>query len=115
MTLYEYMNTNTDDEVTVFDKDYDLETYFYKVSLSDADEWDKAMIELSKLLEVVSTSKYGVTVNLADLIESKLDKLGDWFYETDLDLIMEDIDRILAGNVSETWLTGFVDALKEND
>ena len=30
MTLYEYLEQTMDWEVTVWDKDYDLETYFYK-------------------------------------------------------------------------------------
>lgn len=110
MTLYEYIQTHTDDEVTVFDDVYDMETYFYKDTADD--EWDKAMTELSKLLTVVSTSNYGVTVNLSNLIESKLDKFGDLFIVNEIDDIMSGMDLILAGNVSEKWLTRFVQALK---
>lgn len=112
MTLYEYIQTHTDDEVTVFDDVYDMETYFYKDTADD--EWDKAMKELSKLLTVVSTSNYGVTVDLSRLIESKLDKLDDLFNVNEIDDIMEGMDLILAGNVSERWLTKFVKALKED-
>ena len=111
MTLYEYLQTYDNDELTVFDADYDMETYFYK-ELS-GDEWDNAMRDLSKLLEVVSTSEYGVTVNLSRLIESKIDKLDDLFNVCDIDDIMGSMDLILAGNVSERWLTRFVTALKE--
>lgn len=110
MTLYEYLQTYKDDELTVFDEDYDMETYFY-TRVSD-DAWDAAMVELSKLLTVTSTSANGVSVNLSQLIESKLDKLGDLFTLCDIDEIMYSMDRILAGNVSERWLVEFVNALK---
>lgn len=110
MTLYEYLQSYQDDELTVWDADYDMETYFYK-DTSD-DEWDKAMVELSKLLTVTSTSAGGVSVNLSQLIESKIDKLGDLFNICEIDEIMDGMDLILAGNVSERWMTNFVEALK---
>ena len=110
MTLYEYLQTYEDFELTVFDEDYDMETYFYKEVSDDA--WDNAMVELSKLLTVTSTSARGVCVNLSQLIESKLDKLGNLFTLCDIDDIMDDIENILAGNVSEKWLVDFVNALK---
>ena len=110
MTLYEYLQSYTDDELTVWDADYDMETYFYKDTSND--EWDKAMVELSKLLTVTSTSAGGVNVNLSQLIESKLDKLGDLFYVCEIDEIMDDIDNIMAGGVSEEWFVKFVKALQ---
>lgn len=110
MTLYEYLKMYKSDELTVFDKDYDMETYFY--TEPPEDDWDKAMRELSKLLEVVEISDSGVTVNLADRVEKNLDKLSDLFYECDIDEIMSGMDLILAGNVSERWLKDFVNALK---
>ena len=111
MTLYEYLENYESDELTVFDADYDMETYFYKEA--SGDEWDNAMRDLSKLLEVVSTSQYGVYVNLSRLIESKIDKLDDLFNVCEIDDIMGSMDLILAGNVSEKWLIRFVKALKE--
>ena len=110
MTLYDYLQTHDYFELTVQDEDYDTETYFYK-EVSD-DEWDKAIVELSKMLEVTRANDRVVCVNLSQLIESKLDNLGDLFNVLDVDEIMEDIDSILAGNVSERWLTKFVQALK---
>ena len=110
MTLYEYLQTYEDFELTVFDEDYDMETYFYKEVSDDA--WDNAMVELSKLLTVTSMVNSGVCVNLSQLIESKIDKLGDLFKSCDIDDIMDDIENILAGNVSEEWLVDFVNALK---
>ena len=97
-----------DDEITVFDADYDMETYFYKTD--DADEWDKAMMDLAKVLNVVEFSKYGVTVDLSRQIEKNLGKMNDLFNICEIDEIMESMDLILAGNVSEKWLTKFVKA-----
>ena len=110
MTLYDFIKNSRDDEITVFDKDYDMETYFYKDTTSD--EWDKAMVELSKLLNVVSYGESGVTVNLSELIERKLDKLDNLFNVCEIDEIMDGMDLILAGNVSERWMTDFVSALQ---
>ena len=108
MTLYEYMQDCKDDEITVFDADYDMETYFYKES--SGDEWDKAMTDLAKVLNVVEFSKYGVTVDLSRQIEKNLGKMNDLFNICEIDEIMESMDLILAGNVSEKWLTKFVKA-----
>lgn len=110
MTLYDYIKTHKDDEVTVFDKDYDLEIYFYK-DLSD-DDWDKAMLKISKLLEVVETGEYGVTVNLSELIEKKIDKVGKLFIDDNIDEIMGSMESIFAGNVSEQWMKHFADNLE---
>ncbi len=110
MKLYEYLQKSNDWENTVFDKDYDLEVYFYKQDDSK-DRWDVAMLNLAKLLEVTNVSKYGVTVNLSDLIESKIDKLDKLFKVNEIDAIMYDMDNILAGNVSEKWLEKFVEEL----
>ena len=118
MTLYDIMKL-TNDEITVWDKDYDIETYFYGILDSDdeKDDWDNAMIELSGMLDIVKFSKGGVTVNLSEVIEKSLPilKTTDLFIKCDLDNIMDDIERILAGNVSEKWLRQFVDVLKECD
>lgn len=113
MTLYEYIQNSSDFEITVWDKDYDVETYFYKDNIEYEDDWDKAMSELSKLLTVVNFSKNGLTVNLAEIIEDKLSQLkeADLFYDCSIEEIMDDIDAILAGNVSERWLTEFVEIL----
>lgn len=110
MTLYEYIQDCKDDEITVFDADYDMETYFYKTD--DADEWDKAMMDLAKVFEVTESMKNKVTVNMADVIESKLYMMNDLFYECDIDSIMADIESILAGNVPESWLVDFAKALQ---
>ena len=115
MTLYEYLEQTTDWEVTVWDKDYDIETYFYKTA--GRDKWDKAMNELAKLLTISRFSKDGLTVNLYEVIEKKLPQLkkADLFNVCKIDWIMSDLDSILAGNVSESWLEEFVDALKKED
>lgn len=115
MTLYEYLDQTTDWEVTVWDKDYDIETYFYKTD--GKDKWDKAMNDLAKLLTISRFSKDGLVVNLAEVIENKIPQLKevDLFIVCKIEPIMNDIDNILAGNVSENWLEEFVNVLSEND
>jgi len=111
MTLHEYLQNTSDWEITVWDRDYDIETYFYK---DNEDAWDKAMHEFAKLLTITNFSSDGVTVNMAEVIKSKLPELkkADLFFRCNLTAIMDDIDNILAGYVSEEWLTKFVNVLK---
>lgn len=113
MTLYDYIEQTKDWENTVFDKDYDIEIYFYKNDYEEMDSWNKSMERLSKLLTVDSISKNGVIVNLSELIESKLENLKNakLFRVVDIDWIMDDIEAIISGNVSEEWMEKFVDAL----
>ena len=115
MTLYEYLNQTTDCEVTVWDKDYDIETYFYKTD--GKDKWDKAMNDLAKLLTISRFSKDGLVVNLSEVIEKKIPQLkdADLFISCKINPIMNDIDNILAGCVSESWLEKFVEALNKED
>ena len=115
MTLYEYLEQTTDWEVTVWDKDYDIETYFYKTD--GKDRWDKAMNDLAKLLTISRFSKDGLVVNLAEMIEKKIPQLekADLFIKCKIEPIMYDIDNILAGCVSEGWLEKFVEALSKED
>ena len=115
MTLYEYLEQTTDWEVTVWDKDYDIETYFYKTN--GKDKWDKAMNDLAKLLTISRFSKEGLVVNLAEVIEKKIPQLkeADLFIVCKIDPIMDDINNILAGYVSESWLEKFVEVLSKED
>lgn len=115
MTLYEYLKQTTDWEVTVWDKDYDLETYFYKTD--GKNKWDKAMNDLAKLLTISRFSKDGLVVNLTEVIEKKLPQLkeADLFIVCKIEPIMYDMDNILAGCVSESWLEKFVEALNKED
>ena len=114
MKLYDYIQQTEDWENTVFDKDYDIEVYFYKNDDDDElDSWDKSMEKLSKLLTVDEISKRGVIVNLSELIESKIGNLKEakLFYRTDIDSIMDSIESVISGNVSEAWMEKFVNAL----
>lgn len=116
MTLYEYLKLrNEGEEVTVFDNDYYMETYFYNDE-DPEDKWQTSMLELSKLLTVTEINKDGVTVNLSEIIENKLEDLKEaqLFINCDIDSIMDDIMNILAGYVSEEWLEEFVNVLKED-
>ena len=113
MKLYEYLDLMPEgEELTVWEREYDMETYFYGGKPND--KWDKAMSDLSKLLTVEEIRNNGITVNLSEIIESKIDRLdkAELFIRCDIDLIMDDIDNILAGNVSENWMERFVAALK---
>ena len=114
MTLYEYLEQTTDSEVTVWDKDYDIETYFYK-TIGKEDKWDKAMNDLAKLLTISRFSKDGLEVNLAEVIEKKIPQLkeADLFIKCTVGAIMDCIDSVLAGNVSESWLEKFVETLSK--
>lgn len=113
MKLYQYLNLMPEgEELTVWDREYDMETYFYGGKPND--KWDKALSDLSKLLTVTEIRNNGVTVNLSEVIENKLANLNkaDLFIRCDIDSIMSDLDNILAGNVSENWMEQFVEALK---
>ena len=114
MKLYDLLEVCEDGcEIVVLDENYDVETYFY--SGTGGDLWDEAMLRLAKLLDIVNI-KYtlAVEVNLSEIIENKIDELekADLFIECDIDSIMDDIDSILAGNVSEKWLDRFVKVLE---
>lgn len=115
MTLYEYLKTrNEGEEVTVWDNEYDIETYFYNDE-DPEDKWQTSMLELAKLLTVTEENKHGVTVNLSEVIEKKIDRLKEasLFIKCKLDPIMYDMDNILAGYVNEGWFKKFVDVLKK--
>ena len=116
MTLYEYLNLMGEaEELTVWDKDYDMETYFYSDRPdNDDDKWGVSMWELSEKLTITKISTRGVTVNLSEIIEKNIDKLkaADLFIECDVESIMDDIENIFAGNVSEAWMEKFVAALE---
>ena len=99
MKLYDYILKSMYDEVTVYDEDYDVEVYFYKHDyFEDLDRWDDAMDELAKMLTITSFHSNGaVSVNLSQLIESKMDNLkrDKLFKVYDIDFIMDNIDRII--------------------
>ena len=113
MTLYEYIKLAPDgEEIAVHDQDYDMESYFYNDG-ADGDVWQANMLKLAKLLTVIESDGNRVTVNLSDLIIKKLDELetANLFIRCNTNAIMNDIDNILAGYVSEEWLTRFVKVL----
>ena len=113
MKLYEYLELMPEgEELTVWDKDYDMETYFY--GGEPCNKWDKAISNFSKLLTIEEINGNGVTVNLSEIIENKLENLSkaNLFVECDIDSIMGDIENILAGSVNENWMEQFVAALK---
>lgn len=114
MKLYDYLVTLEEGtELTVWDKEYDIESYFYNDEPDD-DNWQTSMLELSKLLEVTEVKERGVIINLSDVIEKKLDELkeAELFRRCTTDSIMDNIEGILSGYVSEEWMKEFVDVLK---
>lgn len=118
ISLYDFIQQSEDYEITVFDKDYDVEVYFYKnEDGEEVDSWDKSMMKLSKLLTVSEVLDNGVVVDLYDVINNKLDVLKDkkLFKVTDIDFIMDGIDSIISGYVPEEWMERFVDALSGNE
>ena len=113
MKLYEYLDLMPEgEELTVWDIDYDMEVYFY--GGKPADTWSKAISDLSKLLTITEIRTGGVIVNLSEVIENNIDKLekADLFTDYDIDIIMAEMERDIAGNVSENWMEQFVVALK---
>lgn len=119
MKLYDLLK-NSSVEITVHDKDYDVEVYFYGVGYNsdsgEIDKWDKAMLNLSKLLEIIEQAGNTVTVNLSEVIEKSIKELSaaDMFIRCNIDDIMSDIMNILSGYVSEEWLEKFVDVLERS-
>lgn len=114
MKLYDYLVTLEEGtELTVWDKEYDIESYFYNDEPDD-DNWQTSMLELAKLLEVTEVKERGVIINLSDVIEKKLDELkeAELFRRCTTDSIMDNIEGILSGYVSEEWFKKFVDVLK---
>ena len=109
MTLYE-MLPKDGSETGITDIDYDMESYFYYTE--DGDKWDTAMMDLAKLLTVDHVAPSGnIVVNLSALIEAHIPLFGDLFIVNDIDAIMDDIEPILSGNVSEEWMQEFVEIL----
>ena len=112
MKLYDYLVTLEEGtELTVWDTDYDIESYFYNDEADD--DWQTSMLKLAKLLDVIEVKERGVVVNLSEVIEKKLNELkeADLFIKCNIDSIMNDIQNILAGYVSEEWFKEFVDVL----
>lgn len=117
MKLYDYLILTVDGtELTVWDKDYDTELYFYNDSPDEDDRWQTSMLELTEILTVIKIREKGLEVNLSDVISNKIDKLkeANLFIHYDINSIMDDMENILSGHVSEEWLEKFVNVLKEN-
>lgn len=115
MKLYDYLVTLEEGtELTVWDEDYDIESYFYNDEPEDEDDdWQTSILELAKLLDVTEVKERGVIVNLSEVIEKKLNELkeADLFIRCTTNSIMYDMQNILSGYVSEEWFKKFVDVL----
>lgn len=116
MKLYDYLTTLEEGtELTVWDKEYDIESYFYNDEADD--DWQTSMLELAKLLDVIEVKEYGVVVNLSEVIEKKLNELkeADLFLRCTTNRIMGSMEGILAGGVSEEWFKEFVGILVRSE
>ena len=113
MTLYDYLELMPEgEELTVWDRDYDMETYFYGGKPGDA--WSETISDLSKLLTITEIRTGGVIVNLSSVIEMNIDEIreADLFHKCSIEQVMDSMESILAGNVSEAWMHEFVSVLK---
>lgn len=116
MTLYDYISiTHTGGgEFTIWDKDYDIETYFYKDIIRPDNKWDKAMAKIAHKIEVVDNDYLNVTTNLSEVIEKNVKgnvMFSKLFIENTTEAIMDAIEAIFSGYVSEQWLTDFANSL----
>ena len=102
-----------DDEIVVYDKDYDVEVYFNN---DPETNWGKYMLEIASILDVTGVLTNGYEVNLSDVIGSRIENIkeSELFIDASVDSIMEDIVFIFAGDVSDIWMYKFVMALTEN-
>ena len=116
MTLLEYLNKQPEgEEVTVCDNVYDMETYFYATHGDNLDEWDSLMNRLANVVEVLDIGP-SVVVNFWDVIDRhRYALLHEQAYYADASTedIMDDLDMVLAGNVSERWFEKFVKILEQ--
>ena len=96
-------------ELTVWDTDYDMESYFYKNE--GTDKFDRAMNKIASALNVIEEKEKGVVVDLSSLISRHLSELSDLFIRSDIDSIMDCIESVFSGNVSEEWMSKFADIL----
>ena len=116
MKLYDYLITLEEGtELTVWDVDYDIESYFYN-DIPD-DDWQTSMLELAKLLDITEVKEGGVIVNLSEVNEKKLNELkeADLFLRCTTNKIMGSMEGILAGGVSEEWFKEFVGILGRSE
>lgn len=102
-----------DDEIVVYDKDYDVEVYFNNDSETN---WGKYMLEIASILDVTDVLTNGYEVNLSDVIGSRIENIkeSELFIDASVDSIMEDIGFIFGGDVSDIWMHKFVMVLTEN-
>lgn len=114
MKLYDYLKTLEEGtELTVWDTDYNIESYFYNDEPDEDNDWQASMLELAKLLDVTEVKKRGVIINLSEVIGKKINELkeANLFRRCTVDSIMNDMENILSGDVSEEWFKKFVDVL----
>ena len=115
MTLKEYILTcDKDAEITVVDKTTGYSCgYFYNEEVDPDEEWFVQIDRLAQKLTVEDAGNHRCTVNMFELMQKAKDDIiaHHKFYSTIPISWMESMHAIIAGNVSEAWLKGFVDLL----
>ena len=116
MTLYEYVSKQgRGAEITVLDKNYDVEVYFYNDEVDDS--WSQSMQDLSKALNVIEECHLcAVVVDFSGLIKRKLPVLqkAELFTTCTVDAIMGSLNFIISGYVSEERFANFVSVLTDD-
>ena len=73
MTLAEYILNSNEDEITVTDECFDMETYFYPFDMEE--KWDRAMRKFAEMLTVKEINHGIAIVHLSEVIENNLQNL----------------------------------------
>lgn len=106
-------------EITVLDKEYDIECYFYTPDEKDnlLDKWDVNIIKLAEMLEVIQQNKELCVVDFGKIIRPALKKLkkSGLFCRATENAIMDTLHSIISGYVSDEWLEKFVTILCESN
>lgn len=102
-------------ELTIWDQDVFTEFYMYPESeVNEKDSWEKSMELIAKSLEVIKGTHEGITCNVRDVIaKAKAFGFLDGICKKSAEAedIVEDMNAIMAGNVSEEWMAKFAEAL----
>ncbi len=116
MKLYDVLEV-TANEITVYDKNYAVAISFHgiKNETRPLDKLYEVEMDLAKLIDVVEFFEGDLTVNLGEVIESKMQEIKEknlFFTECNVDDIISIIDGVLARGVSYKLLAKFVGVLK---
>ena len=116
MTLYDYLNLmEHGEEVSVTDRDYNIANIYFYANHNPSDKFCVEINNLSKLFTITKILHGGtILVNFSEVIENKIEKLeeADLFVDCDIDSIMDSLEYVISGNVPDSWIKKFIEALK---